>query len=215
MSQLNGKVALILGASTRGGIGEAIAKAYARAGAKIVLSARRLEDAEQIAREVDGKKAHRYDITREEDIAALVGATLDDYGRLDIAVDVAGGHASEPFDTLTPETLCKLLMRAFGRNIVEDLRPFARETIRRVLDQAAARREVEFVNDVARAITGRVILLCPKTISLACPNGRPISTMASARHSRLPQRSTQTQPHGAFPITAAARARRCRPAQRG
>ncbi|MET0987494.1 MAG: cytochrome P450 [Steroidobacteraceae bacterium] len=54
--------------------------------------------------------------------------------------------------------LRKLLVRAFGRKVVEDMRPFARETIGRVLDQAAARREVEFVNDIARAITGRVIL---------------------------------------------------------
>ncbi|MET0987495.1 MAG: SDR family oxidoreductase [Steroidobacteraceae bacterium] len=108
MGRLNGKVALILGASTRGGIGEAIAKAYARAGAKIMLSARRVEDAEQIASEVSGK-ALRCDVTREEDIAALVAATLEHYGRLDVAVDVAGGHASEPFDTLKPETLRRIL----------------------------------------------------------------------------------------------------------
>ena len=54
--------------------------------------------------------------------------------------------------------LRKLLTRAFGRPVVEDQRPYVRETIRRVLDRAGAKGEVEFVNEVARAITGRVIM---------------------------------------------------------
>lgn len=113
MSTLNGKVALILGASTRGGIGEATARAFSREGARLVLSARRLEGAEEIARELGGK-AVRCDVTNEDEIAALVAATTSAYGRLDIAVNVAGGHASQPIDTLTSETL----RRIFEINVV-------------------------------------------------------------------------------------------------
>jgi cytochrome P450 len=51
-----------------------------------------------------------------------------------------------------------LMTRAFGKKIVEDLRPFARATISAVLDRAAQAGEVEFVEQVARQITGRVIL---------------------------------------------------------
>jgi NAD(P)-dependent dehydrogenase (short-subunit alcohol dehydrogenase family) len=107
MSRLDGKVALILGASTRGGIGEATARAFDREGARVVLSARRLEGAEEIARELGGK-AIRCDVTNEDDVASLVKATTSTFGRLDVAVNVAGGHASQPLETLTSETLRKI-----------------------------------------------------------------------------------------------------------
>ena len=81
MSTLSGKVALILGASTRGGIGEAIARAFAGAGARLVLSARRLEGAQQIAHEVGGT-AVRCDVTNEDEIVALVRMVTSAHGRL-------------------------------------------------------------------------------------------------------------------------------------
>jgi pimeloyl-[acyl-carrier protein] synthase len=51
-----------------------------------------------------------------------------------------------------------LMARAFSKKMAEELRPFARATIASVLDSVADRDEIEFVNDVARQITGRVIL---------------------------------------------------------
>ena len=54
MSILEGKVALILGASTHGGIGEATAHAWKDAGARLVLGARRLDASAEIARSVGG-----------------------------------------------------------------------------------------------------------------------------------------------------------------
>ena len=47
MGQLQDKVALIIGASTHGGIGEATALHYVREGARVVLSARRLKEAQE------------------------------------------------------------------------------------------------------------------------------------------------------------------------
>ena len=54
--------------------------------------------------------------------------------------------------------LRKLLIRAFSKKVVESLRPFVKETIGTVLDKAEQKNEIEFINDVARAITGRVIM---------------------------------------------------------
>jgi pimeloyl-[acyl-carrier protein] synthase len=54
--------------------------------------------------------------------------------------------------------LRNLMTRAFSRKIVENLRPFAKQTIANVLDSIADREEIEFMEHVARQITGRVIL---------------------------------------------------------
>jgi pimeloyl-[acyl-carrier protein] synthase len=54
--------------------------------------------------------------------------------------------------------LRKLMTRAFGRKVIEDLRPFVQATVDRILDAAATDTEIEFVDVIARAITGRVIL---------------------------------------------------------
>jgi pimeloyl-[acyl-carrier protein] synthase len=54
--------------------------------------------------------------------------------------------------------LRKLMTRAFSRKVIEDMRPFARETISRVLREAQTGVEIDFVDSIARAITGRVIL---------------------------------------------------------
>jgi pimeloyl-[acyl-carrier protein] synthase len=51
-----------------------------------------------------------------------------------------------------------LMTRAFSRRVVDDLRPFAHETIASVLDGLAGRRDVDFMEDIARPITGRVIM---------------------------------------------------------
>jgi cytochrome P450 len=54
--------------------------------------------------------------------------------------------------------LRKLLTRAFGRETVEGLRPFVRENIRRILDRAADKGEVEFVREVTRPVTAGTIM---------------------------------------------------------
>jgi cytochrome P450 len=54
--------------------------------------------------------------------------------------------------------LRRLMTKAFSRRVVEDLRPMARSVIASVLDSIEGREEVDFLEEVARAITGRVIL---------------------------------------------------------
>lgn len=85
---LNGKVALITG-STRG-IGKSIAEELARAGAKVVLSSRKAEACEEARADLEKQGfetlAKPANISRREDLQALVDATLQKWGRLDIVV---------------------------------------------------------------------------------------------------------------------------------
>ena len=85
-------VVLITGALT--GIGRATAIAYARAGARLVVSGRRDEAGQALAAELRGLGAQaeylRADVRREADVRALVEQTVERFGRLDIAVNNAG-----------------------------------------------------------------------------------------------------------------------------
>jgi NAD(P)-dependent dehydrogenase (short-subunit alcohol dehydrogenase family) len=93
MLELPGKVAVVLGASSRAGIGAAIARRLREGGAEVVLAARRVDALEALARELDAR-AIACDITRDEQLAALADAARDAHGRLDIAVNAAGvSHA--------------------------------------------------------------------------------------------------------------------------
>jgi NAD(P)-dependent dehydrogenase (short-subunit alcohol dehydrogenase family) len=88
---LNGKVAIITGASK--GIGKAIALAYALAGAEVVVSSRKQEAVDLVAQEIQaaGGKAMALaaHMGRPEEVEALVAKTVDRWGRLDIAVNNA------------------------------------------------------------------------------------------------------------------------------
>jgi NAD(P)-dependent dehydrogenase (short-subunit alcohol dehydrogenase family) len=88
MFDLNGKVALITG-STRG-IGLAIAKRMAEAGAKVVISSRKAEACERAAREIrdagGAALAQAASISDRVALQALVERTLREWGRIDILV---------------------------------------------------------------------------------------------------------------------------------
>jgi len=85
------KVALITGALT--GIGRAAAFAFARKGAKVVVSGRRDEAGEALADELRslGSEAEyiRADVRKEDDVRDLVAKTVARFGHLDIAVNNA------------------------------------------------------------------------------------------------------------------------------
>jgi NAD(P)-dependent dehydrogenase (short-subunit alcohol dehydrogenase family) len=91
--QLNGSVALITGASS--GIGQASALAFAHAGARVVVAAdRNLDGGEYTARLIRERGGEalfvKADVADGAQVDALVQATVDHYGRLDIAHNNAG-----------------------------------------------------------------------------------------------------------------------------
>lgn len=89
---LEGRVALVTGASS--GLGVAFARGLARAGANVVVTARRQERIDQTAAMVRGfggrSTAIAADITDEAQFDGLFEKTIAEYGRLDILVNNAG-----------------------------------------------------------------------------------------------------------------------------
>ena len=98
-NRLDGKVALITGASR--GIGKAIAEAYAREGAKIVLNARNPQTLEATAQELRDSGAdiytHAADVSDRDAVKAMVEAAIETYGAIDILVNNAGIYKPAPF----------------------------------------------------------------------------------------------------------------------
>ena len=90
--QLQGKVAIVTGASN--GIGRGIAEVFAAEGAKTVLVARRAELLDEVAAGIKGKGGEALalpaDLTKEPEIIALFEKTMQTYGRLDVLINNAG-----------------------------------------------------------------------------------------------------------------------------
>ncbi|HEY7125707.1 MAG TPA: glucose 1-dehydrogenase [Ktedonobacterales bacterium] len=128
--QLEGKVALVTGAST--GIGGAIALAYGAAGAKVTIDyLHRQEEAQQICQKIGSEKATaiQADVSKLQDITRMVQRTVETFGRLDIMVNNAGIEVPTPFLEVTEAQ--------WDRQLAVDLKgPF-------FMAQAAARQMVK------------------------------------------------------------------------
>ena len=93
MGRLEGKVAIVTGSGK--GIGEAIAKRFAREGANIVVNARNAENVNRVVKEINSLGFGRAvgctcDISKKEDAERLVNIAVKEFGRLDILVNNAG-----------------------------------------------------------------------------------------------------------------------------
>src|SRR5258707_545402 len=98
MSRFNGKVVLVTGGTS--GIGKATALAFAKEGAKVVLSGRREKEGLAVVEEIKkaGGTAHfvQADVAKEVDVKRLVGETVAKFGRLDVAFNNAGIESTGP-----------------------------------------------------------------------------------------------------------------------
>lgn len=108
--KLEGKVAIVVGGAS--GIGRASAKLLAQEGARVMIADLIIENANKVADDIRAAGGEvstiEVDMTKEEEAEAMVKATLDKYGQVDILANVAGG--------------------SMGPNIRESLGPFAEST---------------------------------------------------------------------------------------
>ena len=87
---MQGKVAVILGASAEGGIGWTTAETMAREGAKVVVAARSLDKLDKLAKKTGGL-AVQCDATRHADIIALGETVKKQFGKADAALYTPSG----------------------------------------------------------------------------------------------------------------------------
>jgi len=103
MAQLAGKVALVTGAAV--GIGRAIAAAFGREGAKVVVnyskSRKEAEETANLVKQAGGEPlAIQADVSQDRQVRAMVAQTLERFGRIDILVNNAGITAFVDFPDL-------------------------------------------------------------------------------------------------------------------
>lgn len=96
LGRLKDKAALILGAASPGNIGQAIARRFVQEGAKVVVAGRHQEELKAFSGEI-GATFRLCDITQETDLRRLVEHTLEEFGRLDIAVNAVGRNHRKSF----------------------------------------------------------------------------------------------------------------------
>jgi NAD(P)-dependent dehydrogenase (short-subunit alcohol dehydrogenase family) len=118
-SNLEGQVALVTGASR--GIGAAVARAFANAGASVVLAARDADALEELVVELKASGAEAAavptDVSDESAVARLVDETMTRFGHLDYACNNAARTAGPP-----PTPLADLDIESFDASVVVNLR---------------------------------------------------------------------------------------------
>jgi NAD(P)-dependent dehydrogenase (short-subunit alcohol dehydrogenase family) len=98
-ARLENRIAIITGATS--GIGEATARRFAEEGATLMLAARSVDKGEALAAELGDNVAFmRTDVSHEDEMAALVDATMERFGRLDCLFNNAGAGERSTAETI-------------------------------------------------------------------------------------------------------------------
>jgi 3-oxoacyl-[acyl-carrier protein] reductase len=184
MIDLTGKVALVTGASR--GIGREAVRLLAAAGAATMINYFRSEsDARAVLSELDPARAAIYggDIGDPQDVAGMIEATVEKFGRIDILVNNAGTFAMNRFDGDDYEGWRKGWQQTFDVNLfgaanaaflaMRHMRAAGGGRIINVASRAAFRGETEFA-DYGASKAGMVNLT--RSIARACAKDGITST---------------------------------------
>lgn len=105
--RLKDKTAVVTGAAS--GFGKGIAERFAEEGAKIVVSDINETEGRKVADAIEGAIFVRADVADDREVADLIGATVDAFGRLDILVNNAGmPHINQPMLDVDEATFDRL-----------------------------------------------------------------------------------------------------------
>jgi NAD(P)-dependent dehydrogenase (short-subunit alcohol dehydrogenase family) len=108
MGSLSGKVAVVLGAAGKDNMGQTIARAFAGAGAKVVVAGRKEEPLRALSEELGGAYT-LCDITKIGDVRALAAKAQDSFGGCHIAVNATGWGLMAPLLETTEEQIDQLM----------------------------------------------------------------------------------------------------------
>lgn len=118
--QIKNKKALVTGSSS--GIGESIAKFFAKEGVHVMVHGRKEKELDRVVKEIQkaGGKASKVkaDLTTDEEAKKVAKQTLEDLGGIDILVNNAGSYPSRGWKNTKPQDWLDL----FNQNVVSAIR---------------------------------------------------------------------------------------------
>lgn len=184
MKQLDGKVALVTGASA--GIGTGITFSFAKEGAKLVIVARNQQKLDAVANQLRSQGASVIsvptDVTQEAQVITLFEKTMHEFGRLDILVNNAGIYKEASIE----QTSLELWQRTLNSNLTG---PFlcTREAMKimktqgggRIINIGSISAQMPRANAVAYNCSKMGMVALTKTTAL---EGRAYGVMASCLH---------------------------------
>ena len=112
MTNLTGKIAVVLGAGGADNMGQAIARKLAAAGAKVVVTGRREAPLKALASAISGDW-ELCDIARKTDVEALVGKVVQRHGKIDIGVNATGWGLLKSLHEITEDELDQIIALQF------------------------------------------------------------------------------------------------------
>lgn len=112
MTDLSGKVAVVIGAAGTDNMGQAIARRLAGAGAKVVGAGRRKEPLQALAAETGGDWI-TCDLTVKAEVERLASETVKRHGRVDIAVNATGWGLMKGLHDVTEDELDAMVALQF------------------------------------------------------------------------------------------------------
>jgi len=109
--RMDDRVVLITGGSR--GLGKSMAEALTEAGANVVVTSRKADDAVAVAAQLQATygpvcRGHACDVTNADHIRTLIAAVIAEFGKIDVLINNAGINIRGPIDTLTLEEFQKV-----------------------------------------------------------------------------------------------------------